>query len=216
MLKTDVFPDAHLGTLTEQINNWIGDMIRTGQLPPAKNGSAAENAAEYELGEQFLMVSMKDPEVYAAVESFDRDLGELVTLTGRRHHQLKYKQSAVAYARSLIDDNEALCQLFVTKLAPSVQAAIAWLDAHEDEFANGIWRVRLLTIPTFHTHAFLIQKVEEGSDVPISDSIVYVVSAPPWLNKLPSEQTLTTREFLNGFKGKSPIIGVNVRRRASN
>jgi hypothetical protein len=191
-------------------------MIRTGQLPPATNGSAAENAAEYELGEQFLMVSMKDPEVYAAVESFDRDLGELVALTGRRHHQLKFKQRAVAYARSLTDEKEALCQLFATKLAPSLQDAIAWLDAREDKFATGVWRVRLLTIPTFHTHALLIQEVENGSDIPISDSIVYVVSAPTWLNKLERDQFLTTREFLSGFKGKTPIIGVNARRRVGN
>ena len=36
MFKTDPFPPANLNSLTEQINNWLGDMIRNGQLPPLK------------------------------------------------------------------------------------------------------------------------------------------------------------------------------------
>lgn len=214
MLKTDDFPIAHLSKLTEQINNWLGDMIRTGQLPAdEKESTAAPTPTAYRLGEQFLMVSMKDPEV-RIVNSLGSDLGELVTLTGRRHHQLKYRQRAVAYARSLVEQDETLCQLFATKLAPNVEKAIAWLDARESEFASGSWRVRLVTIPTFHTHAFLIQRMENGSQVPAGDSIVFVVSAPKWLDKLPRERLLTSTEFLLGFKNKTPIIGLR-RQRAS-
>lgn len=211
MLKSDYFPNAHLSTLSEQINNWLGDMIRTGQLP----SDAVAASTSYELGEQFLMVSMKDPEVHA-VKSLDRDLGELVTLTGRRHHQLKYKQMAVAYARSLVAKDDALCQLFATRLAPHVQEAIEWLDKLESEvpeFANGSWRVRLVSIPTFHTHAFLIQQVQNGSDVALGNSYVFVVSAPDWVDKLPRQRLLTSREFLLGFKDKTPIIGIGQRQR---
>lgn len=211
MLKTDDFPTDHLSKLTEQINNWLANMIRTRRLPAAKNGSAAGiTSPSYELGEQFVMVSMKDPEV-KAVTSPGSDLGELVTKTGRRHHQLKYKRRAVAYARSLVDKEETLCQLFATKLAPKVARAIKWLDAHETEFANGSWRVRLVTIPTFHTHAFLIQKLVNENNGPLGDSIVLVVSAPKWLRKLPRRRLLTSREFLLGFKGKKPIIGLDGR-----
>lgn len=218
MFKTDPFPPANLNSLTEQINNWLGDMIRNGQLPPLKDEapldhvtrSTSSPTGSYELGEQFLMACLNDPEVHA-VRSLDRDLGELVTLTGRRHHQLKYKQTAVAYARSLVANDEALCQLFATKLAPKVQEAIAWLDERENErpeFAEEPWRVRLVTIPTFHTHAFLIQKVENGSDVASGDSYALVVSAPGWLDELPRQKLLTTKEFLLGFKDKTPIIGL--------
>jgi hypothetical protein len=210
MLKTDDFPAAHLGTLTEQINNWLGDMIQTGQLPPDENNSGAAPTA-YELGEQFLMFSMKDPQEYA--ESSDPNLSKLLMPTGRRHHQLKYKQKAIAYARSLVDQNESLCQLFATKLAPSIQEATAWLDDHETEFDTGSWRVRLVTIPTFHTHAFLIQELENGSDVTVGDSYVFVVSRPKWLDKLPKRTLLTPGEFLLGFKDKTPIIGIDTRPR---
>jgi hypothetical protein len=223
MLKSDDFPTTHLNSLTEQINNWLGDMIRTGQLPSDKNepplddeaaSTSPATEASYELGEQFLMVCLNNPEVHA-VKSTDRDLGELVTLTGRRHHQLKYEQRAVAYARSLVDKNEALCQLFATRLAVNVQNAISWLDAPENqppEFALASWRVRLVTIPTFHAHAFLIQKMQNGGAAAIGDSYVFVISAPDWLDKLPQQpKLLTSREFLLGFKDKSPIIGLEAR-----
>lgn len=223
MLTTDEFPAAYLSTLTQQINNWLSDMIRTGQLPSDAYRRRSEQGMEststgsdttYELGEHFLMVSMKDPEVYA-VEAPDRDLGDLVTLTGRRHHQLKYKKRAVAYARSLVAKEEALCQLFATRLASHVEDAIAVLDKSENEipeFASEPWRVRLLTIPTFHTHAFLIQKLKNGSDAVDDDSYVYVVSAPPWLDELPRERLLKSKEFLLGFRGKTPINGLREQR----
>jgi len=224
MLKTDDFPVAHLATLTNQINDWLGDMIQTGQFPsnkkeaPTGDGTASisESAVvAYELGEQFLMVSLQDPEMQA-VMSLNEDLGELVTLTGRRHHQLKCQQKAFAYARSLIYKDEALCQLFATSLAPNIQGAIKWLDEHETEgspFANGSWRVRLLTIPTFHTHAFLIQKIENGSDVSVGEDYLLVISAPKWLEQLPKERLLTSSEFLLGFKDKTPITGLDGRQR---
>ena len=211
MLKSDDFPPEHLKALTEQINNWLGDMIRNHQLRPAHvmDSGSATTTDSYELGEQFLMACLNDREL-RDVNSLDRDLGNLVKLTGRRHHQLKQKKEAVAYARSLVG-NETLCQLFATKLAPKIQEAIEWLDAHENEFpefAEASWRVRLVTIPTFHTHAFLIQKLENGSDVPTGESYIFVVSAPDWLEKLPKQRLLRTREFLLAFQSKTPIIGV--------
>src|SRR5262249_39997729 len=139
------------------------------------------------------------------VNSLTKDLGDLVKLTGRRHHQLKFQKEALAYARSLVNEEETLCQLFATKLAPKVQDAIEWLDAHEDKFAEGTWRVRLVTVPTYHTHAFLIQQLENGSDVSTGDSFIFVVSAPDW--NLP-QQLLGTREFLLAFQDNVPIIGV--------
>lgn len=205
MLKSDDFPTEHLKTLTEQINNWLGDMIRSNRL---RLGHV--NPDSFELGEQFVMACLNDRELRDA-NSLDRDLGELVKLTRRRHHQLKYEKKAVAYARSLVEKKEALCQLFATKLALKVQAAIEWLDAHENEFpefAEAVWRVRLVTVPTFHTHAFLIQKLKDGSDVPTGESYVFVVSAPDWMEKLPREKLLRTREFLLAFESKTPLIGV--------
>src|SRR6185295_8050940 len=124
---------------------------------------------------------------------------------------LKYKKRPLAYARSNIDRGEALCQLFATKLAAKVQDAIEWLDAHEDEFpefAEATWRVRLVTIPTFHTHAFLIQQLGNGSDVATGESYIFVVSSPDWLERLPRQKLLRTREFLLAFQSKTPIIGV--------
>jgi|ERR1041384_304717 hypothetical protein len=207
MLTTDKLPRKHLGKFTEQINNWLGDMIRTRQLPPPKNG-----VEKYELGEQFLMVSMQDPEVKVET-SPGEDLARMVERTGRRHHQLKYGAEPVAYARSLVDEDETLCQLFATKLAPSVGAAITWLDEHEDQFEKGSWLVRLVSIPTFHTHVFLIQNMENGSDEPELDSKILVVSRPPWMeDTLPKEELLTSSKFLLGFKGKKPILGLGEQR----
>jgi len=216
MLSNDDFPTTHVNKLTEQINNWLGEMIRKGQLP-ADSPQASPTTASYELGEQFLMASLTDPEVHA-VTSLDRDLSELVTATGRRHYQIKFKQVAVAYARSLVASDESLCQLFATRLAPKVQEAIAWLDAREaegSEFAEGSWRVRLVTIPPFHTHAFLIEKMQNGSDVALGDSYVLVVSAPDWLERLPRQRLLTTREFLLGLKDEVPILGLNAELQSS-
>ena len=51
MLKPDDFPPEHLQTLTEQINNWLGDMIRTYQIRVPASPSAA-TADSFELGEQ--------------------------------------------------------------------------------------------------------------------------------------------------------------------
>ena len=217
MLKSDDFSDERRDSLVKQINNWLGDMIRNKQLPPDKREAPLDDSdptslptgGAYELGEQFLMACLNDPEVHA-VESLDRDLGELVTLTGRRHHQLKYNKKAVAYARSLERD-DSLCQLFATKLAVKLQGAINWLDAHDNELpesATATWRVRLVTIPTYHAHAFLIQKMKNGTDVAVGDSCVFVISAPDWLDKLPKEDFLTSRQFLLGFKDKKPIIGL--------
>src|SRR5205814_7769671 len=160
----------------------------------------------YELGEQFLMACLNDAEIHAP-QSLNQDLGKLITLTGRRHHQIKYitkehstkeySTKALAYARSL-DVDDSLCQLFATKLAGKLQEAISWLDAHENELPDSgtaTWRVRLVTIPTYHAHAFLIEKMN-GTDVIPGDSYVFVISAPNWLDELPREELLTSRQFL--------------------
>src|SRR5438045_6686445 len=97
MLKSDFFSDERRDRVVKQINNWLGDMIRNKQLPPSKSEAALDDSdpmslptgGSYELGEQFLMACLNDAEVHA-VKSLDRDLGDLVTLTGRRHHQFKY------------------------------------------------------------------------------------------------------------------------------
>lgn len=212
MLKSDDFPLEYLKTLTEQINNWLGDMLRSGQLRLDRllGSKSAATADSFELGEQFLMAVLNDKEI-RDVNSINRDLGDLVKLTGRRHHQLKFEKKALAYARSLVEKQETLCQLFATKLAPKIQEAIEWLDANENqfpEFAEASWRVRLVTIPTFHTHAFLIQQLENGSNVSTGESYIFVVSAPDWMERLPRQKLLRTREFLLAFQSKTPIIGV--------
>lgn len=207
MLKSDDFPQEHLKTLTDQINNWLGDMIQNHQL----RMDPGMDLGSFELGEQFLMACLNDREL-RDVNSLDKDLSKLVELTGRRHHQLKHNKEALAYARSLVCKNEALCQLFATKLAPRVQKAIEWLDKEENEFpefAQATWRVRLVTIPTFHTHAFLIEQLENGSDVSTGESYISVVSAPSWLPRLEREKLFRTREFLLAFESKTPIFGVS-------
>ncbi len=204
MLIVDEFPNQHLKTLTNQINSWLSNMIQRDRLRvnPAKGA--------FELGEQFVMACLNDKEI-RAVESLDKDLGELVTLTERRHHQIKQNKHAFAYARSLVNQDETLCQLFATKLAPNIAKALARLDKYENnspEFVELTWRVRLVTIPTFHTHVFLIQRVENGSEVPGSASYIYVVSAPDWFNTLPRERLLRTKEFLHAFHKQTPILGI--------
>jgi len=214
MLKSDHFPPKHLKKLTNQINHWLGDMIQSGQLRlnRPRHSKSATIEASFELGENFLMACLNDKEIFEK-NSLDCDLGDLVKPTGRRHHQLNYqlsrKKKAFAYARSVVAKDEALCQLFATKLAPKIQNAIEWLDRHEeDEFAEGTWRVRLVTIPTFHTHAFLIQPLENGRVVSNGESKILVVSTPDWMDRLPCETLLTTRQFLRAIKRKTPILGV--------
>jgi len=216
MLKTDDFPPRNLKPLTEQINNWLGDMIGSGQLTLDRgvmDSGSPMTMDSFELGENFLMAFLDVDEIRNP-KSLGRDLAELVTLTGRRHHQLKNRKRAFGYARSLVPKNpedgkpETLCQLFATQLAPKIQDSIEWLDDHEDKFATATWRVRLVTIPTFHTHAFLIQQLKNGSDVTTGESRVLVVSAPEWMESLPFQTILSTKEFLKAFETKSPIIGV--------
>lgn len=224
MLKSDDFPPQNLKPLTEQINRWLGDMIGSGQLEMDRvmDSGLPMTMDSFELGENFLMAFMDDDEIRDP-KSLGRDLAELVKPTGRRHHQLKNRKKAFGYARSFVpkpkddkdpkDDKpetETLCQLFATRLAPNIQAAIEWLDNNEDKFANGTWRVRLITIPTFHTHAFLIQQLKNGSDVTTGESQILVVSRPEWMeDTLPLEKPLKTKEFLKAFESKSPIIGVS-------
>jgi hypothetical protein len=228
MLKSDDFPPRHLKTLVPQIDSWLGDMIRSGQLSMDRlmDSELPMTMDSFELGEQFLMVCLNEEEIHD-VKSWDRDLADLVVLTGRRHHQLKNQKMAFGYARSLVtkedaleadaaeqaapeeDAPETLCQLFATQLAPKIQKAIEWLDAHEDKFGEGTWRVRLVTIPTFHTHAFLIQQLKNGSEVSTGESYILVISKPDWMETLPFHQLLRTREFLKAFEKKSPIIGVS-------
>lgn len=226
MLETDQFPAEYLPKFTSQVNNWLGDMIRDGQIPEAKEktgkakkaaGSAAQPKADsYQLGENFLMMFLNDPELHA-VSSLDRDVSELVMPTGRRHYQINRNGRAIAYARSLIkgngsiEENESLCQLFPTTLAKKVQKAIRGLDAYERkhaQFAAKRWRVRLVTIPTFHTHAFLLQRIQNGDEEVTSGSFLWVVSTRPWLEKLTEGKMLSSRRFLLGFKDKAPILGV--------
>jgi hypothetical protein len=216
MLTSDEFPVERRDNLIKQINNWLGDMIRSGQLPPDNGGTplnpVSATGGWYELGEQFLMACLNDVAVHT-VRSLDQDLSKLVTPTGRRHFQIKYKKQARAYARSL-DKNDSLCQLFATKLAVNIEKAIAWLDAPENEppeFMEALWRVRLVTVPTYHAHAFLIQKMQDGTGVAVGDSYVFVISAPPWLDQLQEQKLLTSRAFLLGFKDKEPILGLRVR-----
>jgi hypothetical protein len=218
MLKSDDFSDERRKGLVNQLNNWLGDMIRTKQLPCEKKCVPLDDSdlmalparGSWELGEQFLMACLNQPEVHA-VKSLDKDLSELAELTGRRHHQLKYNKIPLAYARSLVKDNDSLCQLFATKLAGKVENAITWLDTPQNQppqFAEGTWLVRLLTIPTYHAHAFLIQKAQNGNGVAVGDSYVFVVSAPAWLENLQDKKLFDTREFLLAFKDQKPIIGL--------
>lgn len=213
MLKSDDFQPRHLKTLIPQIDSWLGDMIGSGQLSMDRvmDSDSPMTMDSFELGEQFLMECLNEEEIHD-VKSWDRDLADLITPTGRRHHQLTNQKRAFGYARSLVtndDTPETLCQLFATQLAPKIQDAIEWLDRHEEEkFSEGTWRVRLVTIPTFHTHAFLIQQLENGSDVSIGESYILVVSKPKWMETLPLHKLLRTKQFLQAFEGKSPIIGV--------
>ena len=214
MLQSDHFPPKHLKKLTRQVNNWLGDMIQSDQLRlnyPRNSKSATINAS-FELGENFLMACLSDKEIFDD-KSLDRDLGDLVKLTGRRHHQLKHQlirgKRAFAYARTVVARNETLCQLFATNLAPKIQDAIRWLDRHEkDEFAEGTWRVRLVTVPTFHTHAFLIQQLENGKVVSTGESKILVIKTTEWMDELSYEQLFTTENFLQAFKKQTPILGV--------
>ena len=217
MFETDQVPEAYLPKFAAQVNNWLGDMIRSGHIRGARKwatrlkktvGSGQTDAGSYQLGERFVMLFLTEPK-RLAVTSLDRDLSELVTPTGRRHYQIKQNGEAVAYARSLIDQQESLCQLFGTRLANNIQAAIEGLDAYETqaEFGAGRWRVRLMTIPTFHTHAFLIQKIENG-EVAANGSYIYVISAPEWLRNLQERTMLDSKDFLLAFKGHKPILGV--------
>src|SRR5947207_13185218 len=97
MLKSDFFSDERRDRVVKQINNWLGDMIRNKQLPPNKSEAALDDSdstslptgGSYELGEQFLMACLNDAEIHAP-QSLNQELGKLITLTGRRHHQLKY------------------------------------------------------------------------------------------------------------------------------
>jgi hypothetical protein len=217
MFKSDDFPQEHLATLAAQINSWLGDMIRSGHLPAARKSSGSVSSTDsdgemdrtaFQLGEQFVMVSLNHPEVIS-IEQPNYDLRALVALTGRRHHQIKYGPDAIAYARSLVDDNENLCQLFATRLAQNVQKAMVQLDKYEDgEFADGTWRVRLLTVPPFHTHAFFLQKVNDANQVLEDDSQLFVISAPDWMERLRSHTLLSSSDFLSAFEGEKPIAGL--------
>jgi hypothetical protein len=202
MLEVDKFPAEYLSRFTGQVNNWLGEMIRSKRIP---------DASSYHLGENFLMLFLNNPELHA-INSLDRDVSELATPTGRRHYQIKTDKGAIAYARSCIDENESICQLFATKLACNVEKAIAALDDYErnhPEFASERWRVRMITIPTFHAHAFLIQRIQNDDDEATGGSYLYVISAPPRLNNLPRGKLLNSRQFLLGFKGERPIVGVS-------
>src|SRR6185295_16964697 len=98
MLTSDEFPPDCKDSLIPQINSWLGDMIRTGQLPSTDAEAAFDHSdptslppgGSYELGAQFVMTRLDDVEVHVN-KSLDRDLRGLVTPTKRRHHQLKYK-----------------------------------------------------------------------------------------------------------------------------
>jgi hypothetical protein len=212
------FSDKRRDDLVKQINNWLGDLIRNKQLPYDQNEVPLDDSApmalsargSWELGEHFLMACLKQPEVLA-VTSLDKDLSGLIEPTGRRHHQLKFNKIPLAYARSLVEDDDSLCQLFATRLAGKVENAITWLDTPQNqppEFTEGTWFVQLVTIPTYHAHAFLINKTQNGNGAAVGDSFVFVISAPPWLESLQEKRLFDTREFLLAFKDKKPIIGL--------
>lgn len=218
MLQSDRFPTEYRNKLTSQINSWLGDMIAAGRFHPesrrSSNGTSHATEAEYKLAEQFVMVCLSDPHKRAD-DALDNDLANLVTLTGRRHHQIKENEEAVAYARSLVCREEDLCQVFASKLAGELQGAIKALDALESknpEFAAELWRVRLLTVPMFHTHAFLIQKIDDSSHVADEGSKLFVIATPYWLKEIPKHQLLDSRTFLFGFKDAQPIVGIKAPR----
>jgi hypothetical protein len=160
--------------------------------------------AGFQLGESFV-VYMLDAQTIQSAESLGQDLSQLVSPTDRQHHQLKVDQQPVAFARSDMSENNAVCQLLVSDLAQDVQDAMVWIDEFEDahlEYSQTLPLVRLLAVPAYNVHAFWVFKTTEY----VSD--VLVVSAPTWLEKLEKRRLYSTREFLQAFYGKQPITGL--------
>lgn len=227
MFHTDRITPNELGNLTDQLNNWLGDMIGGGLLPKNNAPDSPPDAiglnelagivpdSGYRLGESFIVWTLE----YETIESQDslvKDLSELIRPTDRRHHQLRIDQKPIAYAWSIISENETICQVFVSKLAEDIQQAMAWIDDYEKtnpSNANTDPLVRLLTIPSYDVTAFWIYKLmqpkPEGSfKEPQRESNVVIISAPSALERLRKEEFLDTRQFLGAFAGHLPAKGL--------
>jgi len=223
MFTVDEF-EPDLNRLTEQHNSWLGAAVyQTQALPevqaPALNANALKDSsggaarageaelipdlspANYELGASFLVFSL-DADVVQTKQWVGRDLSELVKPTLRRHHQLKLNGQAVAYSRTLIDNDE-LCQLWVTEIAAAIEDAIEWVEEFENkypEYAAANPLVRLLRVPPYGVYAFWIQKQGQESDV--------LVIWPKDSDTLPRERLLNSEEFLSGLESAVPMAGL--------
>lgn len=214
MFNVDNF-EGDLNKLTNQHNSWLGAAIHQVNALPSERTlaiNALDDAGageatpeppqtEYELGASFLVYYLDD-DVLQPNGWDGSDLSQLVKDTGRRHHQLKSNGKAVAYSRTLVENDE-LCQLWVTEVAGAIQEGFEWLQRFEEsnpEYAAADPLVRLLRVPSFGIYAFWIQKTKEGET---SDVLVV------WPRELDTPYRLrNTEEFLGGLGDAVPMNGL--------
>jgi hypothetical protein len=179
--------------------------------PLAKADPAAQTVASalpnFWLNETFAVYTLGADDIIHGQQT-GADLLSLAEPADRYHHQIRVDNQAVGFARTTIatDENgQSLCQLYLSELAPAIDAAIDWLDqlaTTDQAFADSDPLVRLLFVPAFYVYAFwLIKEQGESSDV-------LVIKSPVSLQNLPTDRVISSQEFLAAFQHAHPGGGL--------
>lgn len=190
MAHSDTLPIDTQKAIADQVGQRLASVVAAAQLPaPGGCGGPV-------LGETFTVWVLG----LDAVTRSNEDLGKLAVQTGRWHHQVRYGGRAQAFARSVPTGPNAgdwaLTQLFESRVAERIDAAVDWVDQH----VAGDPLVRLLVMPAFHLHAFWL--LENGR------SQVLVVDMPDGYTRLAYHTLYTPKEFLDALAREQHAQGV--------
>jgi hypothetical protein len=187
-------PDALPVDTVKAIADQIGQRLASVATPAQLAAPAGPRGPE--LGETFSVWLLGLDAVTKSHEAIEK----LAIQTGRWHHQVRYGGRAQAFARSLPvgpkPDDWSVTQLFESRVAERIDAAIDWVDQN----VLGDPLVRLLVMPAYHLHAFWL--VDEKT------SQLLVVDMPDSYTRLRCKTLYSPKEFLDNLAQEQHAQGV--------
>lgn len=211
MLRPDSMNESELEEVASQLTDWLNlemtqKMSEAAGLSESLSGFDAVTSPSpaFTLEETFEVYMLGTNLIDRAIES-GKDLIDFAKPTHRSHHQVKINNAPVGFARSLIDDERQVSQLFISDLAKAYDRSIKWLETFEAEHEDLTTEdrlVRVLIVPAYHVHAFWLFSQE------LRKSELLVIEAPAELKRLETNRLLSSREFFEAFKDVLPTAGL--------
>jgi hypothetical protein len=192
MAHTDPISEECLNVLAADIGKHIGSVIPSSNHP--HRIQMAEN----------LRVCLLTAEEVTSAASTGKDLRMVAQETNRFHHQIRFDERAVAYARSIQTTTPqgglawSVREVAVTHLAENIDTALLFVEPRLLEEST---LVRLLVVPAYRVHALWLINQSHRDQVVLADT--------PSHSGLRAFEIMESTEFLAALSKENQVVGIN-------